>query len=490
MAPPLDRAALIVADRVITYADLAERVDRWRGALVDAGHRPGDRVVLLAGNNESFVVAYLAALTAGLVTIPLNPMSPGPELRREVDLVEPSVLIVGHGGESAFESLTAAVDGQSLGGVTVHRADSLESAGAVAPRTPVVDVDGDAPAVLLFTSGTAGASKPAILTHANLRTSLQSMVMVSPHLTERHHVALGIIPLFHVFGLNVIVNLGLFVGATIVLEDHMAPARTAELVARHGITIVAGPPTLWQALANDDDIGADAFATVVVALSGAAKLSPVVNAAVQSRLGIEVSEGYGLTETCSVATASMGSDAPIGSVGPLVPGIEARLLDTDGNPVLVGDAGEVWLRGPMVSPGYWDDPDATRRTRDADGWFRTGDLAVVDDDGNLSILDRVKDLIIVSGFNVHPAEVELVLTARPEVASAGVIGEPDSMTGERIVAHLVPADGASIDEAAIREHCRAQLARYKVPKRFVVAGELPISVIGKLRRRELHDGAR
>ncbi len=483
--PPVGRAALVVDDDTITYGELWERVATWRGALIAAGLEPGDRVALLAGNSAVFPLGYLACLGAGLVTVPLNPASPVPELTSELDMVTPAAIIVDEGCEPVWAGLAPTKSAAGLERFDVTRLDGGGPGGAPAD---IVDVDDDAIAALLFTSGTAGPPRPAILTHGNFASSLQSIVSLPLGLLEDHHTALAVIPLFHVFGLNVIVNLGVFIGATLVLEDHVAPNRTCELARANGVTIVAGPPTLWRSLLLDNSIEPDSFATVRLAVSGAAKLDPRVSLGLAERLNVDVREGYGLTETCGIAATAMGSSAPRGSVGPLFPGVEARLVDADENDVLVGDAGELWLRGPMVSPGYFGDEETTRRTRTADGWLRTGDVAMVDENGHLAIIDRLKDLIIVSGFNVHPTEVESALTGHPAIAAAAVVGEPDEATGERIVAHVVPADPA-IDPEELRrlciEHCSASLARYKVPRRVVVASELPVTAIGKIRRREL-----
>ncbi|MEM9133411.1 MAG: AMP-binding protein [Actinomycetota bacterium] len=479
--------ALITTSGALTRAELRERSERWRADLAAAGIERGDRVVLIAGNGELFVVAYLALLGLGAVTVPLNPQSPPAELRREVDdvvpraaIVEPAVLVAA--GEAGAEALL----GPSVPVIDVA---TLGSGEPMAARS----VDPDDPAVLLFTSGTAGMPKPAVLTHLNLASAMASMVSLPVDLIGAGHVALAVIPLFHVFGLHTVINLGTRIGATLVIDDFLGADHVADLVDRHGVTLLVGPPAMWQVLAGADGLDAEAFASVKLAISGAAKLDPGLRARVAERLGLTLDEGYGLTETCAVAASSVGIEAPAGSVGHLMPGIEARLVDGDGRDVLVGDAGEVWARGPMVSPGYFTvEADGRARlvsNRDEDGWLRTGDVAVVDDGGFLSIVDRAKDLVIVSGFNVYPGEVEVVLQRHPAVAEAAVVGEADADTGEALVAHIVLAGAAAeAGEAPVDEllaHCRHQLARYKVPRRVEVHDVLPRGLAGKLRRLEL-----
>ncbi len=499
--PPADRLALVVGGRTTSYAQLVQRVDQWRAALVASGLQPGDRVGLLSGNDEVFVLGYLACLTAGLVTVPLSPLSPAAELHRQLSAVDATAIIVGEGGldvwatlatnpgcdlSHSFRAQSIQEDATTLPALVVNGLDLSPAA----PPSPVADVDSDAAAVFLFTSGTAGDPKPAVLTHGNLSTSMQSVTTNNPEFFAEHQVALAVIPLFHVFGINLIVNLALVSGATLVLEDHAGAARTTELVRENKVTILAGPPTLWALLAADETATPHDFESVRLAVSGAARLDPALAVNVQETLGIKINEGYGLTETGGVLTSSMGTDAPVGSVGGLMPGVEVRLVDLEGENVLVGDVGEVWVRGPMLSPGYWINDGAGGGRIDPssqtdDGWLRTGDLAVVDELGQLAIVTRIKDLIIVSGFNVHPTEVETALMTHPSVHSAGVRGEPDPFTGERVVAFVVANEGHQVDEAVLREHCATELARYKIPNRIQPVLELPVSTIGKLKRQDL-----
>ena len=480
---PADRAALVVHGRATSYGTLIERVNRWRGGLLAAGLEPGDRVAVVAGNNEVFVVSYLAILSAGLIAVPLNPQCPAPELKRQLEQVTPRAIIVGETGRQAWTAL----QGQDLGELAHH----FVADGSVVPDldeaspAPVVSVPDDHPAVLLFTSGTSGPSKPAVLTHGNFWASLQSLSQMSDVDLSKHHLVLAVIPLFHIFGLNVIINLGLMVGATLVLEDHVAPRRTAELIRSHRITMMLGPPNMWAAFVRDSALDRSDFETVEIAVSGAAKLEPKVWLDLNDRLDLDIREGYGLTETCATVASATGVNSPPGSVGEPMPGVELRLVDTDGRDVLVGDPGEVHVRGPMVSPGYWEDGTIVSHSRTPDGWLRTGDLAVVDEMGHLSVIDRLKDLIIVSGFNVHPAEVEQVMSEADGVEAVGVVGEPSDELGEQVVAYVVLEPGVVPDLVGLRDHAAAQLARYKVPRRIEIVDALPTGLVGKLVRRDL-----
>ncbi len=230
-----------------------------------------------------------------------------------------------------------------------------------------------------------------------------------------------------------------------------------------------------------------------LAVSGAARLPREVAEGFRSRFGVVVHDGYGLTEAAPIVTATAVSegDPQPGSIGPPLPGVEVRVVDADGTDVLAGDPGEIWVRGPNVFAGYWRDAEASARVLTSDGWLRTGDVAVVDEGGELRLVDRAKDLVIVSGFNVYPAEVEDVLLADPDVAEAAVVGEPSDRTGEAVVAYVVPVAGRVLDPDALARACGAALARYKCPARIEVLDELPHTLAGKLLRRELRErGAR
>ena len=455
----------------------------WAGHL-KSRHPKGSKIGVVSRNDVSFVTGYLACLATGMVAVPMNPFSPEAERVRDLEAVTLAEILVGPSAAQSVPSLHTAAPNAA---VTVMESMNLTGT-PIDPMEDAVEVEPDDVAILLFTSGTAGPSKPAILTHRNLRASLLSVQATGVDFSTTEQATVAVVPLFHVLGLNVILNLGLAVGATIVLHDEFDVPKLLEEVATHNVTILAGPPNMWRALSRLDPERSAPLRHLTVALSGASSLDPTVALAMRNVHGVDLREGYGLTETCGILCSGFGTDqVDVGSVGPVMPGVEVRLVDADGNDVLIGDIGEVWVTGPMVSPGYWHDDAATERTRSADGWFRTGDLATVDDLGHLSISGRTKDLVIVAGFNVHPAEVENVLQSHPAVEAAAVIGALDTQTGERVNAFVTLNAGVDREglEEKLREHCAQNLARYKVPKRIEVMEELPIGVAGKLRRRDL-----
>jgi long-chain acyl-CoA synthetase len=245
---------------------------------------------------------------------------------------------------------------------------------------------------------------------------------------------------------------------------------------------------MWSSWVGLGNARPDAMATVRLAVSGAAPLEPAVRRAVRDRFGIEVIEGYGLTEASPAVTSGLGREAPDGSIGVPLPGVSVRLVDPSGEDVLVGDPGEIWVKGANVFPGYWQDDEATRAVLTPDGWLRTGDVAVVDDDGYLSLVDRAKDVVIVSGFNVYPAEVEEVLESHPAVAAAAVVGVPHPHSGEAVKAYVVVEDGVDVDEDSLVAHAARRVARYKLPSAITFVDDLPYGVTGKVLRRKLRLG--
>jgi long-chain acyl-CoA synthetase len=486
------RPALVSRGRVTTYGALREQVDRCRAGFAAAGVVDGDRVALLCSNGRHFVVAYLAALGLGAVAVPLNPTSPGPEVERELATVGAVAAIVDAIGIQAWRHVDrAAVPSVRHVWVTEAGAQSTDGhrslddlIAAEVPAVPVADVDPDHLAALLFTSGTAGAPRAAMLSHGNLRSNIDqgqsAEVAIGPD-----DVVYGVLPVFHIFGLNVMLGLSLARGASIVLVQRFDPSTALDTIRDRGVTVVPGAPPLWVAFSHFDDAPGDAFATVRLALTGAAKMPEEAQRRLQERFGVTLAEGYGLTEASPVVTSSAGVTVKIGSVGRVLAGMDVRLVDEAGDDVLQGDAGEVWVKGPNVFLGYLDEPEQTARVLTPDGWLRTGDIATVDEDGYLYLVDRAKDLIIVSGFNVYPAEVEEVLGEHPGVAEVGVVGVPHPHHGEAVKAFVVPAGDAHLDEEQLIAWCADRLARYKCPSKILFVDQLPRNVSGKLLRRSL-----
>ena len=488
-AHPEEACALISRGQRTTYGELRQQVSSVRGALVGAGLRPGDRMAIVSANNWYFVVGWLAGLGAGLVVVPINPSAPAPELQRQLAMVDTRAVLVGPAAARAFgdidrSTLPALEVVVETGGLGIEGAIALDDLLTHEPA-PLVERSPDDLAALMFTSGTAGAPRAAMLTHGNLAANLTQIQASEARRQLSTDVSLGVLPFSHIFGLNVVLDLSLYAGSTLVVVERFDPTSAAEAIVNHGVTVVAGAPPMWTAWASVAGLAPDTFATVRIASSGAAKLPVETAQLFEDRFGVRITEGYGLTETSPVVTTATGGSAPWGSIGAPLAGVEVRLVGAEGEDVLIGDAGEVWVRGPNVFTGYWQDPDATAEVLDAAGWLHTGDVGIVDDEGNLFLVDRVKDIIIVSGFNVYPAEVEEVLAAHPAVAQCAVVGVAHPYSGEAVKAWVVLEPGRSTDEDELAGWCAERLARYKCPDKVMFVDELPVAPSGKLLRRAL-----
>lgn len=482
-----DRVAVISRNRELTYGELRDQAARVRGGLAAAGVEHGDRVAIICGNNHHFVISYFAIVGLGAIAVPLNPASPAAELDRELAAVEPVAVVLGPNVRGDW-SHAIAFHVPSVHTVVVAEGPSGDDRTTFAellasePRA-VVDVEPDHIAALMFTSGTAGPPRAAMLSHHNLLANIAQDLDSRAHI-EATDVVYGVLPLFHIFGLNVVLGVSMTVGASVVLVQRFDPATAVESIVNRSITAVPGVPPMWVALSDFDELPADVFASVRFAASGASKLPMKVYERFRDRFGIEISEGYGLTEASPIVTSAQGLPPRPGSVGRALAGQEIRVVDDAGNDVPAGDAGLILVRGDNVFLGYWNDQEATDRVL-VDGWLHTGDIGMVDGDGYLYLVDRAKDLIIVSGFNVYPHEVEEVLQAHPGVAEVGVVGVPHPYHGEAVKAYVVPAAGADLDEEELIEHAMDHLARYKCPTKVMFVDELPRNASGKLVRREL-----
>ena len=498
---PADDPALVSRGEVTTFGQLREQVDAARAIFVGLGIAPGDRVAIVAGNTRHFVVAYLALLGAGIVAVPLNPSDPPSALAAELVVVGAVAVVVDPVGASAWAGVefgaVPSLRHVVWAGDRAGPSDASVAAGApadgpvdilldLAPageRAAIVDVPDDHLAALLFTSGTAGAPRAAMLTHGNLLANIEQSSR-RDGAVARADVALCVLPLFHVFGLNVLLGQALAAGASVVLVQRFDPTTALETIAQRAVTIVAGAPPMFVAWCALVDAPAEAFASVRLVTSGAAALGVDTAETFRDRFGVPVREGYGLTEASPIVTTSVGMQPRTGTVGRALPGVDLRVVDSSGDDVEDGDPGELLVKGPNVFAGYWADAAATERVL-VNGWLRTGDVVVMDDDGYVTIVDRVKDLVIVSGFNVFPAEVEEVIAAFPGVAEVAVIGVPHPHTGEAVKAYVVAKDGAELYEEPIIQHCLDHLARYKCPSKVMIVPEVPRSAAGKLLRRVL-----
>lgn len=473
-----DAVAVVLPER-LSYGTLARRAAAVTARVAEIAE-PNDRVALVAGNEPVFVWAYLGVLASGGVAVPLNTTSPSREIARELEIVRPAGVVASREQADLARRAVAHL-GETVPVIVAGEEEEL-------PSAPVARDDADL-AVLLFTAGTAGAPKAAMLTHGSLRANLEQMQSHPGLRLRADDVTLAVLPFFHVYGCNVVLGLTLFAGGALTIVDHFHPAETLDRLRRDGVTVVAAVPAIYSAWCALENASRAAFARVRLCVSGAAPLDEVLVRRFRDRFGVVLRDGYGLTEASPVVTtAAVSVRGRTGSVGPPLPGVEVQLLDRDDRPVLEGDPGEVVVRGANVFAGYWDDPDATASVL-RDGWLYTGDIAVADADGWLRLVDRAKDVIIVSGFNVYPGEVEEALADHPDVDSVAVTGERNIRTGEAVVAYVVARAGRTPDPVELLRHAGRRLARYKLPTRVEVVDTLPRTLAGKVLRRALSERA-
>jgi long-chain acyl-CoA synthetase len=489
-----EKPALIFHDRPITFSQLEERADRTAAALAALGVTKGDRVALLMGNVPEFPSTLYGALRAGAVVCPLNVMLTPEETGYILADAGARVAVAELGPLPGLLSVRDRLaDLQSIlvvGGPPAPRGTiSLEEALRAAGEPPPVTTEPTDLAVIAYTAGTTAAPKGAMLQHGHLLANLDQISQVPDLAETEEDVALLALPLFHSYALNVILGMSMKTGATAVLVERFDPRETLAQVERHGVTVLFGAPPMFAAWVSLPEAPAGAMSKVRLAVSGAAPLPAELFDAFRDRSGVTIWEGYGLTECGPAVTSNAMGEAPrAGSIGLPLPGVDIRLVDEHGADAEEGDPGEIWVRGPNVFAGYWNRPDATAEVMDGE-WLKTGDVAYRDEDGYLHIVDRKRDLIIVSGFNVYPTEVEEAIERHPRVAEAAVVGIPDARTGEAVQAWIVPAPGQVLDPEDVLDFLYGYLARFKQPSDIRIVDELPHHVTGKVLRRVLRGEA-
>lgn len=476
-----DKPALIeISGAISSFSEFDREADRVACALQSWGLEPGDRVAIVMPNHRHFPFSYFGVLRAGGVVLPTNVMLTAPEMHRVFE--DAGVRFV-----LAAPPFAATAEEASRG-TSVERllsTDDWASLGDLG-QTPIrVERDERDLAVLAYTSGTTGEPRGAMLSNGNLSANLRQQMSIPDAKVEETDVLFLALPMFHIFGLNVPLGLLVQNGASGVLLERFEPVATLKLIQDRKVSVLFGAPTMYAAWA--DTPGAEQYdlSSVRLAISGAAPLRAEVLSTFDEMFGIRIYEGYGMTETAPTLTSNRMTEAPRpGSIGKPLPEVEIRLIDEDGKDVEFGDPGEILVKGPNVFSGYWGKPEESERCF-VDGWFRTGDIAVRDEEGYLYLVDRKRDLIIVSGFNVFPSEVENALLQNPKVADAGVVGEKHPYTGEAVRAFVVLKDGESADESELIKDVQLRLARFKCPAHIELVDSLPRLLTGKVLRRAL-----
>jgi long-chain acyl-CoA synthetase len=476
-----DRTALKLDDAEVSYSALDEASARVAGLLAERGVGPGDRLGVMLPNVPYFPMAYYGILRLGGVVVPMNPLLKAREVKFYLEDSGAKLLFAWH------DFAEAAGPGAEEAGadcILVKPGEIEQIVGAADPRREVADRDADDTAVILYTSGTTGKPKGAELTHSNLRRNVEVTATTLAEATS-DDVVLGALPLFHSFGQTCGLNTTVFAGGCLTLIPRFDPTKALEIIDRDRVTIFEGVPTMYSAILAVEDRDRYDLSSLRLCISGGSAMPVEVMRRFEEEFDCKILEGYGLSETSPVASFNHpDKERKPGSIGTPIEGVEMAVVDDDGNPVEAGEVGEIAIRGHNVMKGYWNRPEATDESI-RDGWFRTGDMAKVDDDGYYFIVDRKKELIIRGGYNVYPREIEEVLYEHPAVAEAAVVGVPHDDLGEEVGAAVVLRSGEEVDADALKEYCKENVAAYKYPRQIWFPEELPKGPTGKILKREI-----
>jgi len=501
-----ERTAIRFGQNSLSYQELTRQISAIAYALQQHGIKKGDKVALLLPNVPQFSVCYYAILAAAGVVVPLNVLFTADEIHYHLKDSDSVAVIV---WEAFLNHALEAVNDTQCHYVIACRLPNSESplpsgvldygqlmqTSLAEERSRHFDVYPTSPddsAVILYTSGTTGRPKGAELTHFNLYDNAR---WVAERLMRREkdklllfgpgHVALAALPLFHSFGQTVIQNAFLMHGASISLLSRFTPKDTAETIFSHKVTFFAGVPTMYIAMLNDAHVNEQNLASLKYAISGGAPLPVEILAQFKERFGISILEGYGLSETSPVACFNnlMAPQKP-GTVGPAIDICEVKIVDKSGEDLPQGDLGEIVIRGTNIMKQYYKQRKATQEAV-RNGWFFTGDIGRIDQEGFVSIVDRKKDMILHGGMNVYPREVEEIIYQHESIAEAAVIGLPDPLHGETVVAVLALKPDHELHKHELAHHCRKHLASFKVPRRIIIMNSLPKGPTGKILKREI-----
>ena len=473
-----DRPAVQLDDIVLNHGVLDAGIARAAGLLRSKGVGEGDRVGIQLPNVPYFPVLYFGALRLGAIVVPMNPLLKAREVGYHLQDSGAKLLF-------AWPDFAEAAEGgaEEAGAecVLTVRGEFEQLLGGAEPVEEVTDRADEDPAVIIYTSGTTGTPKGATLTHANLSSgasTARELVEIGPE-----DVGVATLPLFHVFGMNSVMNVCLAHGGLMTLVPRFEPGKVLEVLERDKATLFAGVPTMFAALLNHPTRESADTTSLRFCVSGGAAIPVEVLRSFEEAFGTTILEGYGLSETTGMGSFNLPDRRKAGSIGVPVGGTEMKVVDDDENDLPTGEPGEIVMRGPFVMKEYWNKPDATEDTMGS-GWFHTGDIAKVDEDGYFFIVDRKKDLIIRGGYNVYPREVEEVIYSHPAVLEAAVVGVPHDELGEEVGAAVAVRDeGVSPDD--LRAYVKERVAAYKYPREIWLVDELPKGPTGKILKREI-----
>ncbi|WP_298444865.1 AMP-binding protein [uncultured Ferrimonas sp.] len=491
----------------LTFAEVGSQAEAFAAWLQHHTQlQPGDRIAIQLPNLNQYPIAAFGALLSGLVVVNVNPMYTPREMRHQlIDSDAQAIVILGDllpnlakVIEDTQISKVVVTDPADLLGAPVRQLTDpahvglmqILSEGANLPFTRVIPESLDSLALLQYTGGTTGPSKGAMLSHGNVLHNVEQVVdSIGERCREGAETFIAPLPLYHIYAFNL--NMVMFFSRgchNVLIPNPRDLDSFIATMSQHKFTAFAGLNTLFVGLCNHPEFAKLDFSHLHLTCSGGTALTEAANNAWMATTGCVISEGYGLSETAPVVTFNPMNGERMGYCGIPLIRTEVKMADALGNAVPQGEAGELWVRGPQVMLGYWKRPDATAEAIE-NGWFKTGDIARFDSDGYIQIVDRKKDMVIVSGFNVFPNEIENVLSLHEAIFECAVVGVPDEQTGEAVRAYIVLKPGASIDKEAIIAYCREELTAYKVPKQVEFIAELPKSTVGKTLRNKLREQA-
>ena len=475
-----ERVALKLDDVAVTYGQLDVATALMAGVLAERGIGPGDRVGVMLPNVPYFAVCYYGVLRAGGVVVPMNVLLKRREVAFYARDPDAKLLIAWHG---FAEDARAGAQDAGVECLLVTPGEFEQVLAAAQPRAGLADTDDADTAVILYTSGTTGTPKGAELTHTGLMRNCEIARGLFDLGAEA--VTLGALPLFHAFGQTCGLNATIAGGGTLTLIPRFDPGKALEIIERDRVTVFEGVPTMYNAMLHHPDASSFDTSTLEVCASGGAAMPVEVMHGFEEKFGCKVLEGYGLSETSPVASFNHPDrERKAGSIGTPIEGVEMKVVDDEGHDLPTGQVGEIVIRGHNVMKGYWNRPDATAEAI-RDGWFHTGDMAKVDEDGYFFIVDRKKDMIIRGGYNIYPREIEEILYEHPAVREVAVVGVVHDELGEEVGAAVALKSGAQVTPEELREHVKGQVAAYKYPRHVWLVDELPKGPTGKILKREI-----
>ena len=477
-----DRVAIHLGDQTTSYSELDDQSTRVAGLLAARGIAPGTPIGIMLPNVPEFASVYYGILRTGAVVVPMNPLLKAREIAYYLGDSGAPVIFAWHVTAPEVEIGAKEAGAEAI---LVDPATFPDILATASPAPQVIDRAAYDTAVVLYTSGTTGHPKGAELTHANLinnvEVSAADLFQLGPD-----DLIFGGLPLFHAFGQTCTLNAAIMTGASLTVLPRFDAAKALEILADQRVTIFAGVPTMFSALLHVPDRSDYDVSALRLCISGGAAMPVEVLRQFEDAFDCIVLEGYGLSETSPVASFNHpGRERKPGSIGTPIRGVEMRVVDASGAEVPQGEVGEIAIRGHNIMKGYLNRPDATAEAVSADGWFRTGDIGRVDEDGYYYIVDRKKDLIIRGGYNIYPREIEEVLYEHPEVAEAAVVGIPHPELGEEVGAAVALKPGATVTTDELRSYVKSQVAAYKYPRRVWIVDALPKGPTGKILKKEI-----